>query len=732
MPRLTFAIPRKLYFIPPVSVAEVVGQQTFALARLTDGTNWAWGRNTSGEIGNNTVTNYCSPVSVAGASKTFCDIAAGDNHSLGVDKYGQVWSWGQGTYGQLGNNSTASRRTPVSILGAKKTFCSVSGGVYHSAGIDQYGKAWTWGRNLWGELGDKTVVGKCTPVSVQGTFTFCKISAGNSATFGIDQNGRGWAWGYVGNGQTGTGALAGLCRCSPVTIAGALKTFCYITAGLNYGMAIDLRGKGWGWGVNSLGRIGNNSSTNVNTPVSVYGNKTFCQIVLANNTTVALDKDGKLWSWGANTIGEMGLSNSDLAQKSTPVAVAGSTKTFCTIGRNNYVSHAVDNYGKLWGWGYQFWGELGANYPINWSPRSINKPVTFCKFSLGSFNSGGIDSNGLLFNWGRGRYGQIGNNLTSDQITPVSVAGVLKTFCKISLGNEFGLSIDKNGRAWSWGYNLNGNLGDNSTTSRITPVSILGSVKTFCEISAGLNHSMGITNSGGVWGWGFNLYGNLGDNSTTSRRTPVSVAGATKTFCKINSGEYHNASIDKYGRVWTWGYNNFGQLGDNSITSRRTPVSILGSVKTFCEISCGRYHTMAIDKNGRAWGWGFNGNRLGDGTSTSRRTPVSVTGTIKTFCKISAGFDYTMAIDKYGKLWVWGNNGYGQMGTGDYTGRNTPVSVFNTANKTFCELFSGYNGAEFAGAVDKNGVIWQWGKELYGELGLGNPSTATPVCIPYL
>ena len=678
MPNLTFAVPRKMNF---VSVTQVVGQQYFALARQSNGKNWGWGRNLYGEVGNNTITSYCSPVSVAGASKTFCEINAGDTHAIALDKYGQVWGWGEGTYGQIGNGSSLSRRTPVSITGAKKTFCSISAGVYHSAGVDQYGKGWAWGRNLWGELGDKTIVTKNTPVSVSGAFTFCKITAGNSATMALDLRGRAWAWGFVGNGQTGTGSGLGNCRCSPIAIAGALKTFCYITLGLNYGMAIDFRGKAWGWGTNDGGRIGDNSTTTRFTPVSVFGTKTFCEISIAQSTTLGLDKNGQLWAWGTGTNGQLG-NDIVFTNYSTPISVGGTKKTFCKIGGGVTASYAVDRYGKLWSWGYQFYGELGNDFPITWSPISITAARTFSKIAIGTDHGISIDRNGRVFGWGRNQYGEIGNNTLVSKRSPVSILGTNKTFCKISSGFGYNLAIDKNGRVWGWGYNNNGQLGDNTPVSKLTPVSILGAVKTFCKISA---------------------------------------------------GQYHSASIDKNGRGWTWGYNNFGQLGDNSVTSRLTPVSISGAVKTFCHISASQFHTMAIDLRGRAWGWGLGSNgRIGDNTITSRRTPVSVAGAVKTFCKIAAGFDYSLGIDKNGRIWSWGGNGNGQLGIGDYVSKNTPVSIFNTATKTFCEVFTGFNGANFSTAIDKNGRIWSWGRDFYGVLGINSINTWTPVSIPYL
>lgn len=187
--------------------------------------------------------------------------------------------------------------------------------------------------------------------------------------------------------------------------------------------------------------------------------------------------------------------------------------------------------------------------------------------------------------------------------------------------------VSGSGIVWGWGNNAVGQIGDNTSgNSKSNPVSVLGATKTFCQISAGsANFSSGLDKNGRVWTWGSNSAGMLGINSIVSQRTPVSILGATKTFCKIAAGGAHMLAIDKNGRLWSWGSNTNGQLGDNSITSRRTPVSVLGATKTFCMISGGANHSVAIDKNGAVWAWGQNlSGQLGDNSVTSRLTPVRV------------------------------------------------------------------------------------------------------------
>jgi alpha-tubulin suppressor-like RCC1 family protein len=195
-------------------------------------------------------------------------------------------------------------------------------------------------------------------------------------------------------------------------------------------------------------------------------------------------------------------------------------------------------------------------------------------------------------------------------------------------------------------------------------MSIIGATRTFCKISAGAAHALAIDRYGRAWGWGIGNTGQLGNNSTLSQTSPVSVLGAVKTFCQISTAT-HTTAIDRYGRAWAWGFNTSGQLGNNSITSQLTPVSVLGAVKTFCQISAGATHSVAIDKNGRIWAWGSNtSGELGDNSTTSQRTPVSVAGVVKTFCRISAGNSFTIAIDKNGKSWAWGTISNGRLGIG--------------------------------------------------------------------
>lgn len=698
---------------------------------------WGWGYNAQGQVGNNSIIDTATPVSVLGTAKTFLKIVAGQNHSIGIDKNGQVWSWGWNAQGQLGDNSVTSRRTPVSVAGAVKTIYEISAGANHSNAIDGTGLVWSWGFNGSGQLGDNTTISKNTPVSIVGTRkTFCKISSGDSHVLGLTNSGAIWAWGSANNGRLGDNQQV-TNRCTPVSVLGTTKTFCQISAGTSTSYGIDKNGRLWGWGTNTAGQVGINSTGFAFTPMSVLGAvKTFCRVSGGTSFALAIDKNGRVWGWGNNGSGQLG--DNTTTQRLTPVSVAGAVKTFCRIvagkgsGSSGLYSLGIDKNGLVWAWGSPSNGKLG-NALINsrLSPTSVLGAVkTFSFISISTSFSSAIDKNGRAWSWGSNTFGNLGDNSIVNKPTPVSVAGTTKTFCQIAASGGHQLAIDNRGRAWSWGVASLGRLGDNQTaTNRCTPVSVLGTAKTFCRIAVGCigAHSLAIDRYGRAWAWGAAANGRLGDNqNTTNRCTPVSVLGTAKTFCQIAGGNAHSLAIDRYGRAWAWGSAAAGRLGDNQVVqSRFTPVSVLGAVKTFCQIAGGQNHSLAIDRYGRAWAWGSGfAGVLGNNSTISQLTPVSVLGAVKTFCQIAGGAAHSLALDKNGQVWAWGLNSNGCLGDGTTTtSRLTPVSVAG-ARKTFCRISAG-NDHSFA--IDRYGRAWGWGADATGQLGLGFENKLTPV-----
>ena len=680
---------------------------------------WLWGSNWTGQVGNGSELTQFRPTRIC-RNYSFNKVVVGTNHSIVIDNIGQIWNWGDNFFGQLGDNQRSRKCTPISIHGTKKTFCHISGGNAFSNAIDFKGQVWSWGGggvNNRGQLGDNSTIDKCTPVSIHGAKkTFCKISSGSGSIISIDRFGQIWGWGANGDGQLGDNSVTS--QCTPVSIHGTKKTFCDISLTNRHSNGIDFRGQVWSWGHNFWGHLGDNSTTSKRTPVSIHGvKKTFCSVSAGNGYSLAIDVRGLVWGWGLNTYGLLG--NNDTTSRRTPTSIHGTRKTFCHIIAGNGYSMAVDYNGKLWGWGNTVNGKLGiGDFLFSLIPISIHGvKKTFCNINSGGNSSFGIDKNGQVWGWGNNRYGGLGNNTNNTIRTPVSIHGVKKTFCKISLGYHHSLGIDRVGWVWSWGFNYYGILGDNSTTSKRIPVSIHGTKKTFCSIAAGGSFFDGISASldymGQIWSWGYNNRGQLGDNSVTSRQTPISIHGTKKTFHTISTGVRFSLAIEHQGQIWGWGDGGYGRLGDNSVTSRRTPVSIHGTKKTFCDISAGYYHSLAIDHQGQVWIWGYNHRgQIGDNSTVSRRTPVSIHGAKKTFCNIIGNLNSSVAIDYLGQIWTWG----AEIGDSDVRSIGevyTPVSIHGT-KKTFCHISAGLYHIT---AMDYKGHYWAWGDNINGQLG---------------
>lgn len=377
-----------------------------------------------------------------------------------------------------------------------------------------------FGRVIFKSTPDKGVALSCAAVVP----TFGILGAGGSNGFFVTPAFVGWGWGYNVFGELGINSTAS--ALTPVNLAGAPKSWEKILGGFLHSMGIDKNGQAWGWGLNDVGQVGNNSTTNVSTPVSVLGTaKTFKVPANGYGHAGAIDTSGRVWCWGGNGNGQLGVNST--VSKRTPVSILGANKTFC------HISMPADGY-----------------------------------FTLA------ITNGGLIYGWGANAAGQLGTGTAVAYCTPVALAGATKTFCKIATAQTESAAIDKNGRVWCWGNNATGQLGNNSVTNVCTPVSILGGNKTFCDVARGIGFAIALDKSGQVWGWGYNAYGQLGDNSVVSKRTPVSIMGAKKTFCGIAASSYASYALDKNGDLWAWGNNYAGRVGDGTTVNKSTPVMI--------------------------------------------------------------------------------------------------------------------------------------------------------------
>jgi alpha-tubulin suppressor-like RCC1 family protein len=200
---------------------------------------------------------------------------------------------------------------------------------------------------------------------------------------------------------------------------------------------------------------------------------------------------------------------------------------------------------------------------------------------------------------------------------------------------------------WTWGNNSNRQLGNNTTTNRLTPVTTFAGGTNWKQVAGGNNHTAAIKIDGTLWTWGNNSNGRLGDNTATNRLTPVTTfAGGTnwKQVSCVNNGS-HTAAIKTDGTLWTWGYNNQQQLGTNWFSQDNQILQTLAGGTNWKQVSAKALNTAAIKTDGTLWTWGVNTTgQLGDNTTTNRSTPVTTFAGGTNWKQVACGDDHTIAV----------------------------------------------------------------------------------------
>ena len=281
--------------------------------------------------------------------------------------------------------------------------------------------------------------------------------------------------------------------------------------------------------------------------------------------------------------------------------------------------------------------------------------------------------------WGSGAGGQLGDGRQLIRVPPVDVIGLGSGVKAISAGVIHTCALTVAGGVNCWGSNgFGGQLGDGTTTNRLTPVNVTGLGSGVTVIAAGDFHTCAVTVAGGVKCWGSNFRGALGDGTSTDRLTPVDVTGLGSGVTAIAAGGFHTCALTVGGGVKCWGNNFRGALGDGTnFINRLMPVDVTGLGSGVKAIAAGRGdHTCAVTVAGGVKCWGPNSwGVLGDGTTTDRLTPVNVTGLGSGVTVTTAGDTHTCAVTVAGGVKCWGRNFLGELGDGTITDRLTPVNV---------------------------------------------------------
>jgi LPXTG-motif cell wall-anchored protein len=707
-----------------VTALAVGAQHTCA---IENGVVFCWGSGTDGRLGNASTSSQNIPVRVHSTggftnNGTVSALSVGDTHACAIEG-GAVYCWGRGTEGQLGNGANTEQPTPIKVSAAggltnNGNVTSVATGFRHTCAVDS-GEVFCWGLN-WhptnpgalsdslrsgGQLGDGTNVAKNQPVKVLSTNgmanngTVSAVAAGYAHTCATE-GGVLYCWGSRSNNQLGDGNFVDNRRLSPVLVAGnSVFTNAGVTSvsvGFSSIHSCAVRnGVAYCWGMGSNGRLGHGTGDGRQTPEKVFS--PVIPVPSAPSITGVTSGFGQ-------------LSVSFTAPSSD--------------GGN-----AISNY------------EYSTDDGTTWAPRSpasASSPLviggltneTTYTIKLRAVNDGGP---------GASSSGSVGTPSALWSNTAAStVAGGGTHSCAVSSGTLY-----------CWGANGSGELGIGTNTNatiaqRVTPANGFLNTGNVSVVKLGGNHSCAIE-SGVLYCWGFNDFGQVGDGTTTAQNTPVKVTPGngfanSGTVSAVALGAQHTCAIEG-GVVFCWGANGVGQLGDDSSTPNATaPVKVTPSNGftnngTVSALGTGNQHSCVIE-GGVVFCWGANASgQVGDGSTASATESVKVTpgngftnnGTVSA---IALGGAHTCTIEGSAPnavAYCWGSNTQGQLGDGTQINATSPVKVtpgggFN--NNGTVSLFA--TGGEHT-CVLAAGVAYCWG----ATLGVSPAQAQTaPVKVP--
>ena len=361
--------------------------------------------------------------------------------------------------------------------------------------------------------------------------------------------------------------------------------------------------------------------------------------------------------------------------------------------------------------------------------------IKYRSITAGTMHACDIASGGIVWCWGlNGNEGRIGSNelgAEAKSTVPVKLQGDIR-FAQISTYGRHTCGITAAGKAYCWGYNGWGALGSGSNAAMsITPVAVGGGI-TFRSISAGADHTCGVSTDNRAFCWGNNDWRQLGKGTVfTSMPTLVS---ETLSFAKITAGTGFTCGITTGGETYCWGANQIGQLGDGGKISYgnvfvAAPQKVVGN-QTFQSLALGNQYSCAIAVGGQGYCWGSNNTKLGSGNQTGdTSTPAPMIGG-HVFQQISAGYGHACGVTSTQAVYCWGSNGSGQLGSAILNGTGTPSRAGMLEAMEVAASGIGTGSGSHSCAISKDRLtVWCWGRNDVGQLGNGG-TTAGPTANP--
>jgi len=365
-----------------------------------------------------------------------------------------------------------------------------------------------------------------------------------------------------------------------------------------------------------------------------------------------------------------GCSNEDVT------GFVGAAKRIAAAGNGHTCS--VRSNGEVSCWGWNLHGQLGdGSKNDSATPLRVGSQAVWIDVAAGAHHSCAIRNDNWLWCWGWNEKGQLGTGGFDDQYTPLATAAG-ERWASVSAGTTHTCAIRTDKSLWCWGNNVSGQIGngESGALQKSPAPERITDYTDWLVVQAGDSHNCGVRGDGTLWCWGSNVRGQLGDGTTTDRLTPVQVA-SDRRWVSVDAGYYHSCAIGADASLWCWGDNVFGQLGDGTQgtgNQRLEPIQI-GAEAEWKHLALGDYHSCAQRADHTIWCWGDNQyGQLGDGSDVAKAFPVRVSSD-NDWLDLASGNDHTCGMLGDESLWCWGRNDYGQLGDGSLTNRGSPVMV---------------------------------------------------------
>ena len=653
-------------------------------------------------------------------------IAAGWEHTVVLKGDGTLWAWGRNTYGQLGYDTTTDADTGYTDIsripqriGADDDWVAVTSGMDHSLAVKSDGSLYAWGYNHNGQLGDNSTTDRAVPVRVGSDNDWVAVSAGEHHTVALKSDGSLYAWGANGLGALGDGTTTS--SLVPIRI-GTDNDWVAVACGDSTTFAVKSDGSLWSWGSNLFHELGYDTTTDADTgyndrsrfPQRIGTANDWTAVISRGYAVRAVKSDGSLYAWGINPGGELG--DGTTTTRLTPTHIGSDNDWVVATGGWNDWSMGLKSDGSLWAWGWNGYGLFGnGTYTDSLVPIRVGSGNDWVAVSCGNWHTVALRSDGTIWTWGVNNDGQLGDGTTTWRATPLEV---LQIGChpRVAVGEYHTAAIKGDGSLWTWGKNDHGQRGDGDPAWRNAPARI-GSANDWVAVACGTSHTVALKSDGSLYAWGLNYYGEVGDGTTDDKYAPTRI-GTANDWTAIACGSMHTVALKSDGSLYAWGQNAVGQLGDGTNDDRHTPTRV-GTANDWVAVACGSYHTLALKSDGSLWAWGHNHyGELGNGTTDDSNAPTRI-GTANDWTAIAGGYDHTAALKSDGSLWTWGDNYYGPLGDGTLTNETAPMHVGATNDWTTVAA-----GAGHTLAIRSNGSLYAWGFNEYGELGYDTTTDA--------